>query len=201
MAKHTAKSLFNLNMQNACDLLELYSGIEKLGSRLDASHLLRAVIVFSVSSIDSYFHDKVKYRAGKFDLHDMPPSLAKFQIPLEDLTRWEASSRKGNMFRSWLSDYYSIRPLQKKDDINKALKLVGIESVWATIEPNSKNLEKLFSEMESFIKRRNQIAHEGDRESSRKSGKKIRSINYSYAEECIKFFKELVDKIEHAFPN
>ncbi|MGH7989138.1 MAG: hypothetical protein ACREDS_02945, partial [Limisphaerales bacterium] len=72
MASHTAKSLFDLNIQSSDDLLKLYDGIEKLGTKLDISWLLRAVVIFSVSALDAYFHDKVKYRAGKFDLQDMP---------------------------------------------------------------------------------------------------------------------------------
>lgn len=182
-------------------MIKLYDGIEKLGTRLDISWLLRATIVFSVSACDAYFHDKIKYRAGKFDLQDMPPKLAKFQILLGDLTKWDKAVRKGNVIRNWLVDHFSTLPLQRKDAISDALKLVGIESVWATIEPNTPAMEEMLEKMSSFIKRRNQVAHEGDRESSRKSGKKLRAIDREYALECMNFVRELIQKIEHAFPN
>jgi hypothetical protein len=79
--------------------------------------------------------------------------------------------------------------------------MVGIESMWATIEPNSPNREKLVESMQDYIKRRNQVVHEGDRESSRQSGKKLLPIDRAYADECMKFVKNLVAKIERAFPN
>jgi hypothetical protein len=201
MPTHTAKSLFDLNIQSSEEMLKLYDGIEKLGTKLEITWLLRAVVVFSVSALDAYFHDKVKYRAGKFDLQDMPPSLAKFEIPLADLGKWEKAQRKGNVIRNWLAEHFATIPLQRKEAISDALKLVGIDSLWATIEPNSPDREKLLDTMRDYIKRRNQIAHEGDRESSRKSGKKLRSIDRQYAEDCMKFVKGLVAKVEHAFPS
>jgi hypothetical protein len=117
MATHNAKSLFDLNVQSSEDLLRLYDGIEKLRTTLEISWLLRAVVVFSVSAMDAYFHDKIKYRAGKFDLQDMPPTLAKFKISLEELSKWDEADRKGNVIRNWLTEYYSTKPLQRQDDI------------------------------------------------------------------------------------
>jgi hypothetical protein len=201
MPSHTANSLFQLNLQSCEDLLKLYDGIVGLGTKLEISWLLRAVVVFSVSAIDAYFHDKVKYRAGRFGLNDMPPPLAKFAVPLGDLTKWDEAQRKGNVIRNWLVDHFSTRPLQRQDDIANALKLVGIESVWATIEPISYKREALLEELRGYMKRRNQIGHEGDRESSRKSGKKLRLIDRPYADGCLKFMRDLVGKIEVAFPN
>jgi hypothetical protein len=201
MPTHTAKSLFDLNIQSSEDLIQLYDGIEKLGTKLEVSWLLRAAIVFSVSALDAYFHDKIKYRAGKFDLQDMPPALARFEVPLGDLTKWDGANRKGNVIRNWLAEHYSTIPLQRKDDITSALKMVGIESVWATIEPDSPKRDALFEKLKEFIRRRNQIAHEGDRESSRRSGKKLRSINRPLAQESVDFAKGLVKRIENAFPH
>ena len=201
MPTHTAKSLFDLNIQSSEEMIKLYDGIEKLGTKLEITWLLRAVVVFSVSALDAYFHDKVKYRAGKYDLQDMPPSLAKFEIPLGDLTKWDESERKGNVIRNWLVEHFSTIPLQRKEAISEALTLVGIDSVWATIEPNTPAMKQMLEEMQDFIVRRNQVAHEGDREPSRKSGEKLRAIDRRYAEECMNFAKNLVAKIEHAFPN
>jgi len=201
MPTHTAKSLFDLNIQSSEDLLKLYDGIEKLGTRLEISWLLRAVVVFSVSALDAYFHDKVKYRAGRFNLQDMPPALAKFEVPIGDLTKWDDAERKGNIIRNWLTDYYAPRPLQRQDDITNALKMVGVDSVWATIEPNAPKRDTMLEQMKDLVRRRNQIAHEGDRESSRKSGKKLRGIDLTYAQSSMDFAQSLVQRIENAFPN
>jgi hypothetical protein len=100
-----------------------------------------------------------------------------------------------------LVDFYSTRPLQRQSDISNALKLVGIESLWATVEPNSPAREQWLQKLQAFIKRRNQIAHEGDRESARNSGKKLRAIDQQYAKDCIDFVTDLVNRVEHAFPS
>lgn len=78
--------------------------------------------------------------------------------------------------------------------------MVGIESVWLTIEPNILKRETMLLEMKDFVYRRNQIAHEGDREASRRSGKRLRSINRPYAEKSVVFVKDLIQRIEKAFP-
>jgi hypothetical protein len=54
--------------------------------------------------------------------------------------------------------------------------------------------------MGKLIQRRNHIAHEGDRESYRASGKKLRKIDEAYARSSIDFVNDLVQRIEVAFP-
>lgn len=200
MAAHSAKSLFDLNITSAEHCMKLHDGIKRLGSNLNISWLLRATVVFSISALDAYFHDKIKYRAGKFSASEMPPAMAGFKIPLSGLTQWENAERKGNVLRNWLTEHFSTRPLQRRDQIADALKLVGITDLWATIEPNSPKLTTLLSDMASQVQRRNQIAHEGDRDPSRSGGKKLRPIDPKYAQGCIDFVKDLVTRIEVAFP-
>lgn len=200
MPAHTAKSLFDMNVQSSDDLLQLYDGIEKLGTKLNISWLLRAVVVFSVSALDAYFHDKIKYRAARFSPPKMPVELAKFEVPLGDLLKWETAKRKGNVIRNWLTEHFATRPLQRKEDIDKALKLVDIPPVWSTIEPIQTKQKAMIEEIRAMIRRRNQIAHEGDRGTSRKSGKRLRPINREQAERTLTFTKELVARIEKAFP-
>ena len=200
MASHSAKKLFDRNLGSSHDLLKLYDGISNLGTRLDVSWLLRSVIVFSVAALDTYFHDKVRYRAGQLGLQDMPPALAKFSICMSELPKWDAAQRKGNVIRNWVTDYLAKRPLQRKQDIAEALKLVGIQDLWSTIEPDNHARQKLFDALDAYVDRRNKIAHEGDRETSRRSGKKLRKIDRGYARDCVDFIADLVGRIETAFP-
>ena len=200
MPQHTAKSLFDLNMQSSEELLRLYDGITTLRTGLEVSWLLRATIVFSISAFDAYFHDKIKYRAGHFKLPQLPPALARFEVPLSGLTKWDAAKRKGNAIRNWITEYYSVIPLQRPDEITKALKLVGIEKFWPTIEPDDAARKTLLNELALLTRRRNQIAHEGDREGARNSGKKLRAITRPEAQACVDFVKNLIGRIETAFP-
>lgn len=122
----------------------MYDAIATLKPRnVDIDWVLRAAVVFTVSAIDRYFHDKVKYRIGRFSLDKIPPALKKFEIPISELPKWEKARRKGNVLRNWGVDYLSTKPLQSPDSIAEAMKLADIESLWNTIEPNNEAREKL----------------------------------------------------------
>jgi hypothetical protein len=200
MTTHSAKTLFDQNILSAKECLSMFEGLSKLKVGMNLDWLLRAAIVFSVSALDTYFHDKVKYRVGKFTLNDLPPQLANFQIPISELTSWEEAQRKGNVLRNWVTDHLSVRPLQSPSAIADALKLAGIESLWDRIEPNKTHKQNLHDQFNELVKRRNQISHEGDREQSRKSGKKLRTIKKDEIEKAIQFVENLVTKVEAAFP-
>lgn len=200
MTTHSAKSLFDQNVQSAQECLDLFDGLSKLKVNVNLDWLLRASIVFAVSALDTYFHDKVKYKVGHFTLNDLPPQLAGFQIPIRELVTWDEAQRKGNVLRNWVTEHLSVRPLQSPTAIADALKLAGYESLWDRIEPNKAHKQALLEKFNSLIKRRNQISHEGDREQSRRSGKKLRPITRDAVEVSIKFVQDLVAKVETAFP-
>ena len=96
--------------------------------------------------------------------------------------------------------FLSYRPLQSRTAIAEALKLVGIDALWDTIEPNRNNKDTMLKELDSLVRRRNQISHEGDRTTSRRSGKVLRPISRPDAERWITFVEDLIGKIETAFP-
>ena len=201
MPTHTAKSLFEKNIKSAKDCVALYDTISKLKpGKVNIKWVLRSAVVFTVSALDTYFHDKIKYRVGKFSLENLPPSLAKFSIPVSLLISWEKAERKGNILRNCVVDYLSTRPLQSPNVIADSMKLLGIQSFWDTIEHNKNEKEKLLKELNSLIQRRNQISHEGDRMTSRKSGKKLRAIQKQQTQKWISFAEDLINKIEVAFP-
>jgi hypothetical protein len=200
MTTHSAKSLFDQNIESAQECLDLFDGLEKLKVNVNLDWLLRAAIVFSVSALDTYFHDKVKYKVGQFSLDNLPPQLASFQIAVRELVTWDEAQRKGNVLRNWVTEHLSVRPLQSPSAIADAMKLAGYESLWDRIEPNREHKKALLEKFNSLIKRRNQISHEGDREQSRRSGKKLRPIPRDAVAISIDFVKDIVIKVETAFP-
>ncbi len=200
MTTHSAKSLFDLNIESAQECIDMYDGLSNLKVTMKLDWLLRASIVFVVSALDTYFHDKVKYKAGKFSLDSLPTQLGNFQIPIKNLANWEKSNRKGNVLRNWLTDHYAVRPLQSPTAISDALKLVGYEGCWDKIAPKKEDKKAIQDVFNALVKRRNQIAHEGDREQHRNSGKKLRKIDRAEADSAVAFAKDLVAKFEAAFP-
>ena len=200
MPAHTAKSLFDLNIESAKDSLRLFDGLYKLKPEPNIHWLLRAAVVFAVSALDTYFHDKIKYRVGRFSLNALPVQLQKFEIPIRELTTWDEAQRKGNVLRNWVMDELAVRPLQSPTAIAEALKLAGIESVWDRIEPNKSHRDKLLVDFNNLVRRRNQISHEGDRQQSRRSGKRLRPIKRKVVADWIDYVEDLVAKVEVAFP-
>jgi len=200
MPTHTAKNLFTKNITSAEDCLALYDAMIGLKPGVDITWVLRAGIVFIVSAIDTYFHDKIKYGIGKAARGNMPDSLANFKIPISELESWEQAKRKGNIYRNWVVKYYSTKSLQSPIDIADALKIIGIQSYWDKIEPDKKKRQVLRSKFNKLISRRNKISHEGDRLTSRSSGKKLRDIDRENILHWIKFAKDLIIKTEKEFP-
>lgn len=116
MPAHTAYSLFELNIQSAKECETLYSAIDPLMPRSrKKSWLLRSMVVFSISAMDAYFHDKIRYRVRRFsnrDWDDYPAQLKKFKVPLKDLEKWDKAERKGNVIRNWLKEIRKVTARQ-----------------------------------------------------------------------------------------
>lgn len=198
--QHTAKSLFAENIKSAQECIAQFRGLQALKSALNTDWLLRAAVVFTVSALDTYFHDKIKYRVGRLDLETMPPALAKFQIPLRELETWSQARRKGNVLRNWIVDYLSGKALQSPEAIAEALKFAGIDDFWNSLEPNNQRREQLKGTLNRIVQRRNQIAHEGDRETSRQSGKRLRRIDEAEVTGWTDWAMQLVEHIETKYP-
>jgi HEPN superfamily RiboL-PSP-like protein len=194
--KHSALSLFKMNMASVGDSISLYEGIEKLKVGLDTTWLIRGAVVFLVSALDTYFHDRIKYGISKVKADGMPDALLRHRITIGDLEDWEVSRRKGNVIRNWIADYLSTVPLQSPDRIAEYMRYVGVESLWNQVEPDNVKRRKLLEQLNDLIKRRNQIAHEGDRLSGRSTGKKLRSISLPEVQAWVTFVEHLVRTID-----
>jgi len=161
---------------------------------------LRSTVVLAVSAMDAYFHDKVRYRVGRFTIRTLPKQLAHLKIPLSEIPKWDEAGRKGNMIRQWVVEHLVVRPLQKPQAIVEALSLVDIQDFWNTIEPKNSDRQALLTRLNKLVERRNRIAHEGDRLQSRSSGKALRPITRDYAVDAIEFVRQLVENTETKFP-
>lgn len=87
----------------------------------------------------------------------------------------------------------SHKALQRPDKIAEALRLLGVEKFWDRVagEMNSSN-KKIRSKLESIVKRRDQIVHEGDTKPRGKYSTKVRDINHKTVYEWCAFIDQLV---------
>ena len=150
---------------------------------------------------DSPLREARRYTPGLPQTRRLPHLLlGTWMVGFVTTSNWDSADRKGNVLRNWVVEYLSTKPLQSQQAITEALKLAGIDGLWDQIEPNRTNRKALVEKLNHIIHRRNQISHEGDREQSRNSGKALRTISKTEVSEWIDFIKNLVDKIETAFP-
>jgi hypothetical protein len=194
--KHTAFSLFQKNMKSVYDSLDLFEGIKKLKVGLDTEWLLRGAVVFLVSALDTYFHDRIKYGISRAMGKEMPDALFRHRITIGDLEDWENSRRKGNVIRNWIAEHLSSVPLQSPDRIAEYMRYIGIEQLWNKVEPDNIKRKKMLEKLNTIIRRRNQIAHEGDRLSGRSSGKRLRDIDVDEVKDWTQFIETLVKSID-----
>ncbi len=193
---HTAYSLFTKNLESVEDTMSLYKGILELKVGLNTDWLLRAAIVFIVSAMDTYFHDRIKYGISRASEKGMPDALSRHRITIGDLENWESSRRRGNVIRNWITDHLASVPLQSPDRIAEYMRYIGIEQLWNKVEPDNLKRNKLLQKLNEIIDRRNKIAHEGDRLSGRSTEKRLRDITVDQVNKWVDFIKLLVRTVD-----
>lgn len=154
----------------------------------ELSELLRAAIVVSVSALDRYCHEVLLSRviekiAGSEK--NWPAELKRVSLPLTFVKHAvkNAKLRRGiggrvrtrpmHIVKQGLQEkFHKNLTLQRPEDIASAWRIVGIKSLWSRCGKNmSEKAEEIKDHLNRIIKRRNEIAHEGDIRRVRNSGK------------------------------
>lgn len=216
-AHRDARVTFDTNMQAATQLLDMYLELRRsrqLGSRgkLDAANqdllwLPRSSVVASIGALDTYMHDLLRAHLHiAFErLPHAPDGLVAELVPLlkiansADLRRVAlvltsenpAQSLQEHFEYSWLNS----KTLQSPEQISRAFALLGIPDVFEWIAsswpgPNSTAAD-IRRRLAGYVRRRNQIAHEGDLE---RDGSP-RPMQPQYADDCLRFISQLADRI------
>lgn len=139
-----------------------------------ASELLRAALVASVSALDRCMHDIiVKYvwqAKDWFEDDKMPKELRDLNIPIQDvyaavLKARTPGSKPGALVRKVIQDQLGRRSFQKPDDVDAALRTIGIKDVWNQLAKELKEgdgAKGARDRLHMIVSRRNQIVHEAD---------------------------------------
>lgn len=177
----------------------------KDGSRLQGddfestalADLLRASLVLGVSSLDAYFHSKIiayVVRAANQG-GDMPGALKKATITVEDFVEGRRYTRRMTTVRNSLDESLGFQTLQQPDKIANGLALIGVAGFWANVAARMEvPQEGVKSRLSQIVKRRNQIAHEGDVSQSRRTRNASREIDTSYVRQSLGFIRKLIKR-------
>lgn len=161
--------------------------------------LLRASLVMGVSAMDAYFHSKILAYVVKAARkgENMPKALLRAGITVSDFVSASKYKRRMQALRNAMQRSLSFQSFQQAKNIEDALGLIGIAKFWSsTATRMARTPDDLKAELALQVKRRNQIAHEGDLSQSKKSRNKSRDITPKQVFDALRFLDGLVTHAE-----
>ena len=163
-----ARSQFESNAAQARDLVGLAVAIDAATTAaLDTSDLLRFALVSAVSALDHYVHEAVRELMVDTAAGLRPPTdtFGRFNISTDAALR----AAGGDPPTLWMDEevrrQHGHLSFQHPDRIADAIRLIWDQPLWNTISTSlSKAPADLKQELLLVVTRRNQIAHEADRD-------------------------------------
>lgn len=209
-------SQFQSSIAAVDQLVSMYGELRKyrgLGARgsLDANNtdllwLPRSAVVACLSALDSYVHAVLYERIPSVMRQNLVPvplcgmlaeimpvkNGASFRNALPLLRSHDSVAELGNRLQE---ERLSFSSYQAPEKIIAAYELLGYPAIFdsvADIWPGPKTAsDDIRRTLANYVKRRNQIAHEGDRE----AGGEPRPMQPKYASNCREFTISLVSKL------
>lgn len=161
--------------------------------------LLRASYVMTLSAMDAYFHAKIVGRVVQHAKVTEPSDgLLNCKILVSDFIAGQKKyKRKYQALRTAIERTLSYQSLQAPNRIADGLCLIGVGDFWTSVASNlEKDKKKLVANIKSIVRRRNQIAHEGDVSQSKKTRNKSRAIGHKDVADAISLVCDVVDAAE-----
>ncbi len=164
----TAHHQFEANLGQARDLVGLSVAIDATTTAaLDTSDLLRSALVASVSSLDHYVHEVVRILMIETALGHRAPTDAfgRFLISADAALRASHGASPHQWMDEEVRRQHGHLSFQHPDKIADAIRLVWDQPMWPTVGAAiGTDTTTLKQELQLIVARRNQIAHEADRD-------------------------------------
>ncbi|MBM3880404.1 MAG: hypothetical protein FJ280_01045 [Planctomycetes bacterium] len=201
----TAKEAFGATINRARGLIALHQELCPIGApRQEYADILRAAVVFAVSAMDAYFHDKigekvvplVRMKAGR----NLPGKLVEtiragtthdrlIEIMLEE----RPLAHVATIVRRSLAD----ATIQNVGKIDNALKVLGCEDAWfhaaKTLGTSRKKIKKI---VQPYVDRRHDIVHEGDLGKGKKNKHSLKRITRPYTATAVDRIENFVQAVD-----
>lgn len=192
---NSAIEAFRLNGERVEHLGGLYDAISTImTTALDASDLLRAQIVLSVSALDYFVHEvTVRGMVQIFDgARPATESFKKHRISAGLLLG--SSSGSSAAFEADVRERHAFLSFQQPEKIADAIRLFHDKPLWTqvAIKMNSSESE-IKTRLRLIVDRRNKIAHEADADPSFPGARW--PIARADASEALKFIRDVCEAI------
>ena len=165
----TAIEVFRASIARSVQLGGLYDAILSLTTKaIDASDILRAQVVLSVSALDYYIHEITVL--GMVEVFNgRRPAMAafrKYRVSMDSLIA--GSTNVGNSwFESDVRECHSFSSFQQPDKIADAIRLFSDVKLWQEVGQRMVLPEAdVKTRLKLIVDRRNKIAHEADMDPS-----------------------------------
>jgi hypothetical protein len=146
---------------------------KKLIDHFDPSDLCRAAVVLSIAAMDAYFTDIFierfnPYLRNKGATNNLVEILSKAGLNTKVALELLSMQRPLRRIRSLLEAYLDRHTMQRTAVIDELFKAYSITNLSAHAQ-KIKGRKTLIRSIEILVDRRNQIAHEGDMNSHKKT--------------------------------
>ena len=173
----------------------------------DLLWLPRSAVVVAIASLDAYIHAVLYDRIPRvLRRNPIPEKLCEAMANIVTIKDAKTFRRafpliSGKHIRDRLTNQLktetlAFQPFQTPDKIIFAYALIGYANVFVSVSniwpgPRTSD-EDIKRQLSTYVRRRNQIAHEGDREANGA----IRHMQRQYAKDCADFIENLVSKLD-----
>jgi hypothetical protein len=209
---------FRSNLRRARKFIYLYDAAIEAGKTHDASaDLLRTSLVLIMASLDAYIHQVISENMVDFVKLNLRKSrndqarrarvktieeLIKSMFQPSDYLDMFDRARPYVQFRKRVDEVLFQRTYQSPGDIDRAFRLFAVPDFWPSLERSGlggKLAATAAGMLQRFYERRNQIAHEMDRERSRKRKAKLRRLGRQDCQDCISLVELIVRFTERTY--
>lgn len=172
--------------------------------------LLRASLVFGVSALDRYVHERVvKGIVGALKASELTKRQEEFSIPAvlairigEEVARARRQGRAvrpANEVRKKIQEILHKRPFQSWADLEYAFELIGITNLAGRMQTAYAvgDITPIRSQLNDIVYRRNLIVHEGDLVRHERGGR-VRRLETSkqYVKDSLDFLDGFVARLD-----
>lgn len=201
-----AHEAFRETIKRARAFAELHEELCPVGKpRHEYADILRAAVVFAVSAMDAYLHDKIlekvtplviarkgKQLPGK--LVEIIKDEATHERLLEIIFEERPPAHLATLVRKHISDL----TFQNAGKIEGALKVLGLDDVWYQVGTRlGVGKEKARGFVQAYVDRRHAIVHEGDLGKAKKIRHRLAKITRPYAKKCVSDVERFIGAIDY----